>query len=88
MLLSIAGNYTLEWAAHGGGGVALPGGASGKTGCGTWCRGLVDRLVLGHRFEFIISELFSNIIDSAILWFMWALILSVPAGDGRVSSGP
>lgn len=39
----------MEWAAQGRGGVTVPGGVPGKTGCDTQSHGLVDKEVFGHR---------------------------------------
>lgn len=37
------------------------------TGCGTQGSGLVDKVVLGQRFDSMILEVFSNLNDSMIL---------------------
>lgn len=37
----------------------LPGG-------GSWCHGLVQKLVFGHKLNFIISEVFSNLTDFVV----------------------
>lgn len=46
---------------------AFPGGVYGKIGRGTWFHGLIARVVLGHRLDSIIPEIFSNPIGSVVL---------------------
>lgn len=60
------GCQALEESAQGGGGMPIPAGVQGRTGCGTQCSGLDDKVVLGHRLDSIISEFFSKLIDSGI----------------------
>lgn len=48
------GSLTLEQAAQGAGGVIITGGAKEMTGCGTQSYGLVDKVLIGHRFDLMI----------------------------------
>lgn len=54
----------LEWAAQGGRGVTVPGGVQEKTGRGTQCNGLAEKLIT-PRLELIL-QVFSNRNDSMI----------------------
>lgn len=58
------GHWILEWAVQGGDRDTIPRGIYGKSGCGTRCPGLVDRVVLGPRLDSVISETFPYLIDS------------------------
>ena len=45
----------------------MPGSVSGKNRCGTECHGLVDKLVLGHRLDLMLSKVFSGLVDSVMI---------------------
>ena len=40
---------------------------SAKTGCGTECHGLGDKVVLGHRLDLMLSKVFSSLGDSVMI---------------------
>lgn len=54
----------MEWTAQESGGITVPEGAHETTGRGTWCYGLVDKVVIGQRLDLVILEIFSNLNDS------------------------
>lgn len=55
----------MEWAAQeGGGGNILE---VFKTGSGSQCHGLVEKVVFSPRSDFMISKFFSKLVDSVIL---------------------
>lgn len=52
----------------GGGGVIMPEGFEEMTGYGTWCHmALIDKAVFSQRWDLMILEVFSNLIDSMFL---------------------
>jgi len=59
----------LEQAAQGSGGVPISGGVQ-KTCSGTSGHGSADMVVLGWWLDLMILEVFSNLNDSMILWFL------------------
>lgn len=58
----------LEWADMGAGGVTMPEGVQGMTGCGTQWHGPVDKMVINQKLDLKIPEVFSNLSASVILW--------------------
>ncbi|KAL9826564.1 tectonic-like complex member MKS1 isoform 2-T2 [Geothlypis trichas] len=82
------GCQTLEGAVQGGDGVPISGGMQGRTGGGTQCSSLSEKVGIGHRLNSKILEVFSKLNDSLILWlpasgvghlaFFFSLIVSFP----------
>lgn len=70
-------DWALEWAVQVGGGVIVPGGVKEKAECGTQCHGLVNKVVLGHRLDLMISKVLSNLNDSMILQNLTAFLFSL-----------
>lgn len=50
----------LEWTVQRDGGVTVLGCVKERTGCGTQCRGQVDKVVFAHRMDPKISKACSN----------------------------
>ena len=61
------GDWALEWAAQGGERVTISKSVYRKTGCGTECHGLGDKVVLGHRLDLMLSKLFFSLGDSVMI---------------------
>lgn len=57
----------MKWAAQGGGGVLIPRGVQGITGCGIQCSRLGDKVGIGHRLDSVILEVFSKLNESLII---------------------
>lgn len=70
-------DWALEWAVLGGGGVTVHGGVKEKTECGTQCHGVVDKVVLGHWLDLMISKVLSDLSDSMILQNLTAVLFSL-----------
>lgn len=88
------GGQALEGASLGGGGVPIPGGVQGVTGCGTQGSGLVDKDGVGSRIGPDDLGDFPNLNVSMILWFCishWIhapkILSFIPIGKIRCCSG-
>lgn len=57
----------MEGAAHGGGGVPIPGGVQGMPGHGIQCSGLGDKAGIRHWLDSMIL-VFSNLNNSVVIW--------------------
>lgn len=48
------------------------------TGHGTWCYGLVERLVVGQRLDLMIFKVFSNLNEPVNLFYESVILLPIP----------
>lgn len=78
----------LEQNAQGGVEVPIRRSVQEKTGCGTECSGLGDKVGIGHRLDSIISEVFSDLVDFVIPQCIpWITLLLLPKSRCSVAGG-
>lgn len=63
----------------GGGGLTFPEGVYEKMACGTYCRGLVDKVMFDRRLDLMISMVISNLVNPVIIIIIFINICLFPS---------